>query len=117
ILGPNPAKAVREISAAQSTRALASFKHRFNDARDVGCLLFFIRQMLEASGSIEAFFAAGDDPNAADVEPGLRSFAARTLALSHGGLYGRRTLPCDAGVRFFFPSPVDGSACKRLNLY
>jgi uncharacterized protein (TIGR02757 family) len=117
MLGPEPSSAVRAIDAAKMARALATFKHRFNDARDVACLLFFIRQMLERHGSIERFFAEGDDPKAADVEPGLTSFATRALALSHGGLYGRGALPCDAGVRFFFPSPVDGSACKRLNLY
>jgi uncharacterized protein (TIGR02757 family) len=47
----------------------------------------------------------------------LISFTARALALDHGGLYGRGALPAAAGVRFFFPSPASGSACKRLNLY
>jgi uncharacterized protein (TIGR02757 family) len=32
-------------------------------------------------------------------------------------LYRGRRLPKDAGVRYFFPSPDAGSACKRLNLY
>jgi uncharacterized protein (TIGR02757 family) len=117
ILGDEPARSIRAITPDGAQKALASFKHRFNDARDVACLLFMLRQMLDAHGSIEAFFAAGDDRSAADVEPGLASFAARALALSHGGLYGRGPLPRGAGVRFFFPSPVSGSACKRLNLY
>jgi uncharacterized protein (TIGR02757 family) len=116
-LGPSPVEAIRRLDPSAMARRLSSFKHRFNDGRDVACLLFFMRQMIEASGSIEGFFAAGDDPGAADVEPGLASFAARTLALDHGGLYGRGRLPRKAGVRFFFPSPESGSACKRLNLY
>jgi uncharacterized protein (TIGR02757 family) len=117
VLGEAPASAIRETTPEGALRSLASFKHRFNDARDVACLLFMLRQMLEGHGSVEAFFAAGDDPTADDVEPGLASFAARALALSHGGLYGVGALPRTAGVRFFFPSPVAGSACKRLNLY
>jgi uncharacterized protein (TIGR02757 family) len=116
VLGPEPARAVRSFDVAAG-RELAAFKHRFNDGRDVACLLLFMRQMLESHGSIESFFAAGDDCGAPDVGPGLSSFTARALALSHEGLYGRSTLPGDAGVRFFFPSPVAGSACKRLNLY
>ena len=52
-----------------------------------------------------------------DMEDGLTSFSERTLALDHGGLYAGRRLPASAGVRFFFRSPRDGSACKRLNLY
>jgi uncharacterized protein (TIGR02757 family) len=117
VLGPNPARAVRTLSPPQAVAALAAFRHRFNVGRDVACLLFFVRQMLETHGSVEAFFRAGDDPQAPDVGPGLTSFCARALSLSHGGLYGGGALPPSAGVRFFFPSPADGSACKRLNLY
>ena len=116
-LGSRPAQAIRDLDPQAVARALTSFKHRFNDGRDVACLFFFLRQMIEASGTVEAFFASGDDPTAADVAPGLTSFTSRALDLDHGGLYGRGTLPPKAGVRFFFPSPASGSACKRLNLY
>jgi uncharacterized protein (TIGR02757 family) len=116
-LGARPAQAIRHLDPSAVHRELESFKHRFNDGRDVACLFFFLRQMIESSGSVEAFFANGDDPAAPDVAPGLASFTSRTLALDHGGLYGRGRLPKKAGVRFFFPSPESGSACKRLNLY
>jgi uncharacterized protein (TIGR02757 family) len=117
VLGPEPAAAIRALAPAEAARRLAGFKHRFNTGRDVACLLFFLRQMLESAGSIEAFFLAGHDALALDVGASLASFSARALDLDHGGLYRGRRLPADAGVRFFFPSPVDGSACKRLNLY
>jgi len=116
-LGERPARAVRRLDPRAAARRLRGFRHRFNDGRDVACLLFFMRQMLEQDGSIEGFFARGLQPGAPDVGPALTSFSARALALDHGGLYGRRGLPAGAGVRFFFPSPTDGSACKRLNLY
>lgn len=116
-LGPAPARCVGGLDPLSARKRLGGFKHRFNDARDVACLLFFIRQMIEAEGSVEAFFAAGDDPSSPDVAAGLASFTTRALALDHGGLYGRGPLPRDAGVRFFFPSPESGSACKRLNLF
>ena len=117
ILAPRPAEAIRVLDPRVAARRLSSFRHRFNDGRDLACLLFFIRQMLESHGSIEAFFAQGHPADAGDVGPALASFSARTLALDPGGLYGRRRVPPDSGVRFFFPSPEDGSACKRLNLY
>jgi uncharacterized protein (TIGR02757 family) len=117
VLGPEPARAVRAFDPGAGLRTLARFKHRWSDGRDVACLLFYIRQMLEGAGSIEAFFARGDDAQAPDVCPALESFATRALALSHGGLYGKGGLPRSAGVRFFFPAPSSGSACKRLNLY
>ncbi|HEY7516600.1 MAG TPA: DUF2400 domain-containing protein, partial [Vicinamibacteria bacterium] len=117
MLGPRPAEAVLGLEPAEARRRLERFRHRFNDGRDVACLLFFIRQMLEGAGSVEGFFARGDDATAPDVRPGLVSLASRVLSLDHGGLYGDGPLPREAGVRFFFPSPKDGSACKRLNLF
>jgi uncharacterized protein (TIGR02757 family) len=116
-LGDSPAAAVRRVRPAEIARRLDGFKHRFNDARDVACLLYFARQMVERHGSVEAFFAAGHRADAEDVGPALASFTARALALDHAGLYGGGALPEAAGVRFFFPSPLDGSPCKRLNLY
>jgi uncharacterized protein (TIGR02757 family) len=117
VLGPRPARAVRRLEPGMALRSLGGFKHRFNDGRDVACLLHFVGQMLERAGSVEAFFARGLPPGEGHLGPALASFAERTLALDHGGLYGRGPLPEKAGVRFFFPSPVDGSPCKRLNLY
>ena len=116
VLGPRPAEAVRRLRPEEARHALAGFKHRFNDGRDVACLFFFMRQMLERWGSVEAFFCAGLD-GGDHLGGALASFSSRALALDHGGLYGRGGLPRAAGVRFFFPSPEDGSACKRLNLY
>ena len=117
VLGPRPHAALGRLDARRTARALAGFRHRFNDGRDVACLLHFMRQMLEGAGTLEAFFTEGAAGATADVGPALASFTRRALALDHAGLYGRGKLPSGAGVRFFFPSPEDGSPCKRLNLY
>jgi uncharacterized protein (TIGR02757 family) len=117
LLGPRPTEAIDRLDPAEARRALGRFKHRFNDARDVACLLFFLRQMRVQAGSVEAFFLRGHETGATEIADALASFSERALALDHGGLYSRRRLPASAGVRFFFPSPRDGSACKRLNLY
>jgi uncharacterized protein (TIGR02757 family) len=116
-LGPRPAEAVASAQPRELARRLRGFRHRWVDGRDVACLLAFARQMRASHGSIEAFFGEGlgaDDP---DVGPALVSFSRRALALDHDGIYPSRRLPARAGVRYFFPSPEGGSACKRLNLY
>ena len=117
LLGDRPAEAVDGMEPKEARRALGGFKHRFNDARDVACLLHYMRQMRAEAGSVEAFFLRGHAPGAPEIADALTSFSARVLALDHGRLYKGRRLPPSAGVRFFFPSPRDGSACKRLNLY
>jgi len=116
-LGPRPAEAVGALDPRAAAARLAAFRHRWLDGRDVACLLFLAKQMRASHGSVEAFFAEGLSPADEDVGPALASFSARALALDHGGLYRGRRLPKDAGVRYFFPSPEAGSACKRLNLY
>jgi uncharacterized protein (TIGR02757 family) len=90
--------------------------HRWIRGADIIALLWILRQMLEASGSIEAFFAEGLAPDAVDVGDALDSFSRRALALDLRAVYGRR-LPKRAGVCYFFPRPSAGSGCKRLNLY
>lgn len=116
-LGPSPAEAVRGFDPRALARRLEGFRHRWVDGRDVACLLHFAVQMRRSHGTVEAFFAEGHRPEAADVGPALASFARRALALDHGGLYRGRLLPAAAGVRFLLPSPEQGSACKRLNLF
>ena len=114
-LGDRPARAIDRIDSVTALSGLTGFKHRFNDERDVACLLIYMREMRRSAGSIEAFFAKGGA--VADLRSALQDFVERTLALPRDGLYARGRLPPKAGVRLFFPSPADGSACKRLCLY
>ncbi len=57
LLGERPAQAVDSLRASEARRGLEGFKHRFNDAEDVVCLLTYIREMRRASGSVEKFAA------------------------------------------------------------
>ena len=105
-------------SLAKNKTAFSSFKHRFNDGRDVMALIYYIRQMFESHGSIGAFFTEGYSSDHENIKEALISFTERTLTLSTGGAYGKNIKPPkDSYVRFLFPSPKDGSTCKRLNLY
>ena len=115
-LGPRPSAAIASLGRAESLRIYARFRHRFNDGRDIACLLDLIHTMQRREGTIGAFFVRGD-PGGATVEAALARFSESALAAADARFYGRSNLPKDAGVRFFFPSPRDGSAVKRLNLY
>ncbi len=114
-LGDRPARSIDALDPGRALRSLGGFKHRFNDAVDAVCLLTFIKEMRRAGGSVEGFFAQGSPVT--EIGPALTGFVRRALALPREGLYGRGPLPREAGVRFFFPSPEDGSACKRLCLF
>ncbi len=117
LIGGAPSEYVLSLDPKKEIKKFASFKHRFNDGRDVLCLLYIMRQMIENNGSIGAFFMDGYNPEAANIKDALTSFTERALLLDSAGLYGTKSIPKKAYLRFFFPSPKSGSACKRLNLY
>ena len=115
-LDPSPSRFVKRLDPREAILSFSKFKHRWTTGRDVVCLLFFARQMIERSGSIGGFFRDSLDDDT-DLRKGLRVFSDTALGLDHGGLYRAKRLPQRSGVRYFFPSPSAGSACKRLNLY
>jgi uncharacterized protein (TIGR02757 family) len=115
IMGARPAQFVRDFDPGAPHPELRSMVHRWTRGPDLVALLWILRQMLERSGSIEAFFLEGDTPASPDLSDALDSFSRRALALDIRRAYGR--VPKRPGVCYFFPRPSTGSACKRLNLF
>ena len=114
-MGPSPAAFVRRFDPRRDAARFEGLVHRWIRDRDIVALLVVLRQMIDRSGSIEGFFAEGDDREAPDVSAALESFSTRALAIDLGPVYGsRRPRP---GVAYFFARPSSGGACKRLNLY
>jgi uncharacterized protein (TIGR02757 family) len=116
LMGPRPAEFVRAFDPSRQRARFEPLVHRWIRGRDLVALLMVLQGMLRHHGSIEAFFAAGDDPSAPDVREALESFSSRALETDLRAVYGAH-LPVRAGVGYFFPRPSKGSACKRLNLY
>ena len=115
IVGPRPAAFVRRFDPRDPPPALPRLVHRWTRGDDLGALLWILRQILEASGTIEGFFAEGLEPTHEDVGIALDRFSTRALAFDLRRAYGR--VPRRPGVCYFFPRPSSGSACKRLNLF
>jgi uncharacterized protein (TIGR02757 family) len=116
VMGPHPAAFVREFDPARHRAPIEPLVHRWIRGRDLVALLLVLQRMLREAGSIEAFFAAGDDPSAPDISGALDSFSIRALQTDLRDAYGPR-MPKRPGVCYFFPRPAAGSACKRLNLF
>ena len=96
----------------QPLRALV---HRWTRGNDFVALIWILRSLVEAHGSLEQGFAAGLDPDAEDVGPALEQFSTAARAVDLAPAYGR--VPKAPGVFYFFTRPSTGSACKRLNLF
>jgi uncharacterized protein (TIGR02757 family) len=115
-MGPRPAAFVRNFDAGRHGGPLEPLVHRWIRGRDLVALLLILQRMLRQSGSVEAFFIAGDDAAQPDVGTALNSFSERALGTDLRPAYGARP-PKRPGVCYFFPRPSAGSACKRLNLF
>jgi uncharacterized protein (TIGR02757 family) len=120
-LGPRPARGLEAIGDFRSFArdALHGFRHRFHGASDAAALLYVIASVRAEAGSLRAFFESARRDEDADVGGLLSRSVARILALDYRPVLGngRRALPERSPVRFFFPDPAAGSACKRWNLY
>jgi uncharacterized protein (TIGR02757 family) len=115
VMGRAPAAYVRQFDPRRHAAAFDGIVHRWTRDRDIVALVWVMHQMMAAAGSIEGFFAQGDDTAGPDIQSALDSFSTRALALDLRTAYGR--VPKRPGVCYFFPRPSTGSACKRLNLF
>jgi uncharacterized protein (TIGR02757 family) len=115
ILGDRPADYVRAFDPRRDRPAFAGLVHRWTRGVDLAALMWILHQMLEQSGSLEAFFTDRGAWAGGDIGPALDRFSTRALAFDLAAAYGR--VPKAPGVCYFFPRPSAGSACKRLNLF
>ena len=119
-LGTRPA---RELDGVRSFRelasdALAGFRHRFHGARDAAALLFAIARAREAGdGRLRGFFENALRPEDRDTNGLLSRAVAAIEGFDYRPVLGTRRLAEGSPVRFFFPDPASGSACKRWHLY
>ena len=116
-MGARPSQFVAGFEPRRDGRLFKGFQHRWNNEKDLSVLLWMLRHILEAHGSLETAFAedlSKDEPNVRRI---LDSFSSRALDSGYEQFYSKRDLSERRGARYFFPKPSGGSACKRLNLF
>jgi uncharacterized protein (TIGR02757 family) len=104
-MGPSPSIFLTEASVRTIGKTFAGFKHRFTTAENLCAMLAAIKAILESHGSLGTCFSAGLDDDDQTVVPALCVFTKKLAG--KGG----------ARLDHLVPSPVGGSACKRLNLF
>ena len=115
VMGPSPAAFVRRFDPSRDRDCFKHLVHRWTNGADFAALVWILHQMIEKSGSIEAFFGEALAVDAVDVGEALQSFSTRALALDVSAVYGRKKPK--PGVAYFFSRRSSGGACKRLNLF
>jgi uncharacterized protein (TIGR02757 family) len=114
-MGASPHRFVLAFDPAVHGETFAGFRYRFNRPRDLVAFCVSARRILEAHGSLGAFFAVGFSPEDETVAPALERFVAGFLEADLRGVFPRGRL--SYGYRHFFPRPSTGGPCKRLLLF
>ena len=116
-MGQSPQKYVETFKPEEGLKTFSRFKHRFNDGRDLVALLWAIRSMKRAAGSVNTFFLRFHDAAVQDVTSTLNGYSSAVLALDYAPVFGVAAAPAGSYFRFLFPAPAAGSACKRLCMF
>ncbi len=121
MIGRSPYEFVTAFHPVGWKDYFGDFRYRFNEGLDLANLIFFMKQMIDISGSIENFFM-NDYSSQRGIGNAIDSFSKRALSLPRVEDIVNRTGRPNwkrgyGGVEFFFSSPSNGSACKRINLF
>ncbi len=100
-LGNHPAKKLSDLTPSKLRVAYRGFKHRFTTGADLVEMLLMARSAVKEYGSLGAVLKSHISRNDNTILPAVSQFVESVFG---GGSY-------------LVPSPSDGSACKRLNLY
>ena len=101
LMGRSPHAFLMDASDESLIAQLRPFKHRFTTGREMAVLLSGAKKAIARYGSLNECFVAGLQPDDDTVLPALERFA--------------REIHCSRS--YLIRCPVDGSACKRMNLY
>lgn len=101
----NPRLFVMTSGRTRLRRTFAGFRHRFVGERELVDLMLGMRRVCERYGCLGSCLTAHVAPGDRTVTDGLANLVDELRAGGSGEL------------NYLLPSPRDGSACKRLNLF
>jgi uncharacterized protein (TIGR02757 family) len=96
-------------------RNLFTFNYRFSNREDIVCLFHILHELVRVHGSIENAFIKHFTAGGGKTGEGISGFVEEILEIDTSPVYGIRKHP--HGLTHFFPTPLRGSACKRMNLF
>ncbi|PID58964.1 MAG: TIGR02757 family protein [Ignavibacteriae bacterium] len=111
LIGENPAEFFKEFDEKNYAEFFNIFKHRFFTGKDVATLFNTIKFVLNEYESLKHFFLLYYFEQDVTIKNSLSFFSKNLLEISN--TFGNLT----RGVKFMFPDPFSGSACKRMNLF
>ncbi len=114
-MGDSPFAFLAGFDPKKDAGRFAGIKYRFNENEDILCLFFMVHEALEKNASLVNVFRRHYGEDDRDIGKGLSGFIDELLRIDTSAVYGTNIRP--RGLKQFLSSPVDGSTCKRANLF
>ncbi|HEX9251170.1 MAG TPA: TIGR02757 family protein [Ignavibacteriaceae bacterium] len=112
ILDDNPYSFISGFSTNGDSKKLSGIKHRFYTEEDIIKLFFILGKEIRKYKSIKQIFLQGYNSSDRNVKSAISNFSIHILD-SFKQTFGN----VSSGIKFMFPLPEKGSACKRMNLF
>lgn len=114
-MGKSPAAYLEDFNVRRASKALGGVRYRFQGTEDILALLYVMGRLIRKHGSIEKAFMVRYGKADPDTGAALAGLVEEVMDIDVSKVYGKKEKP--RGLLQLFPSPRNGSACKRLNLY
>jgi len=107
-----PYSFIKNFYLSKNSKNLSRIKHRFYTEDDVLKLFIILNKEIKKHKSIKQIFLQGYNISDENVKNGISNFSNHFIN-SFIETFGE----VSAGIKFMFPLPKKGSACKRMNLF
>ena len=115
IMGRSPYDFLLSTGLTKQKKLLSGIKYRFNENEDIVCLIFILKMALQKHDSLENLFKKKYRDEDRNIGQALSGYMDELIQVDTSKVYGSNIHP--PGLMQFFASPVNGSACKRANLF
>ena len=112
ISNSQPFSFIKNFEISGKSTSTINFIHRFYTSKDILQLFQLLKISYNEYGSLKKLFLLGDNPSDENVKNGITNFSKYFLDKTK-----KEFGSVSRGIKFMFPLPEKGSACKRMNLF
>jgi uncharacterized protein (TIGR02757 family) len=117
-MGKSPHEFLLEFNVKKHGRFFEGISYRFQSTNDLLCLLNILGNMLRRHKSLKGLFMSHFNKDSPDIGHALAGMVDNMLNVNTKLAFGQKTDHSHTrGLVHMLPSPLKGSACKRLNLF
>lgn len=113
ILGKEPYNYILNFSEEEYEN-LEGLKHRFYTQEDIINLFIVLRDIYSSFGSLKYLFFTFYNPEEYNLKNAISNFSEHLVSEIKKQT---NSINVTRGIKFMFPIPEKGSACKRMNLF